>query len=63
MAAAITEMSTKREKANDVRLDRLVLPTLYGEGEDFFSGVLTLQRQVVWHTLHLRQQRSLVKME
>jgi len=48
MAAAIAEMSTKMERANYVRLDRLVLPTLYSEGEDFSSGVSTLKQGDVY---------------
>ncbi|MDD3374988.1 MAG: transketolase C-terminal domain-containing protein [Candidatus Omnitrophica bacterium] len=43
MAAAVAEMSTRMKKANYVRLDRLVLPTLYGQEEDFSKGVAILR--------------------
>ncbi len=43
MSAAVAEMSCKMSEANYVRLDRLVLPTLYKENEDFSKGVAILK--------------------
>ncbi|MDP8265792.1 MAG: transketolase C-terminal domain-containing protein [Candidatus Aceula meridiana] len=44
MSAAVAERSCQMKEANYVRLDRLTLPTLYKEDEDFSKGVATLRK-------------------
>jgi len=44
MSAAVAERSCQMTQANYVRLDRLTLPTLYKEDEDFSKGVAVLRK-------------------
>jgi transketolase len=48
MSAAVAEMSCKMKKANYVRIDRLVLPKLYKDNEDFSEGVGVLKKGDVY---------------
>ncbi len=48
MAASVAETSCQMTKANYVRLDRLVLPVVYGQDEDFSKGVSILKEGDVY---------------
>jgi len=43
MSSAVAEISCKMKNTNYVRLDRLVLPNLYQENEDFSKGLSVLE--------------------